>query len=166
MRVFCDCVSVSVCPGGGALVQGVSAVRVCGRAVEACGAVGRALAMHAADVPTQAAASAARALPKAPCRVVTVRRGYLQFRRDPNHFRFHVYGQHRGRSRPHTGRHVLSPHTHHARPGLPLPWHTQHTRWQCSAPGVGCAVRVLGCLGLAAAGRGLGGRCWPVCGGA
>jgi hypothetical protein len=107
----------------------------------------------------QAAASAARAYPRAPCRVVTERRGYLQFRRDPNHFRFHVRGQPSGRSRPHTGRHVLSPHTHHARPGLPLPWHTQHTRWQCSAPGVGCAVRVLGCLGLAAAGWGLG---WPL----
>jgi uncharacterized membrane protein YoaK (UPF0700 family) len=35
---------------GGALVQGVSDVRVCGIAVEACGAAGRGLAMHAADV--------------------------------------------------------------------------------------------------------------------
>jgi hypothetical protein len=66
----CVCVTVTVCDYvacGGALVQGVSDVRVCGRAVEACGAAGRAVPyacsgrIPAHDRPRQAAASAAGA---------------------------------------------------------------------------------------------------------
>jgi hypothetical protein len=99
----------------------------------------------------QAAASAARAYPRAPCRVVTVRRGYLQFRRDPDHFRFHVYGQPSGRSRPHTGRHVLSPHTHIApctsgpSSALAHPAHTLAV--QCAGSRLRCA-----CIGMPGAG--------------